>query len=289
VAVLYRFPGCGLGPGSTRLAVCAAFGVLLVAACISPLSIAAKAGPAPADESVALCSELSERRDRLHAEIARLHAETALVEAELVLLCTERSNETDVGLPPLFALPSHSSAGTADQAIALHQIAPQSAQRAAPARRGGKDEIAYSVHCWAPKSTFTDPACNCLGEPAHPKLGSRPTIKILLPSWYGLCASCRVMPQACFARVPAGLSAACIHFGMHPLSGYLGACIHCGMHPLRTGRVRLWTPFCSRSLLRNALDTLSSCFRTASLQTSGPISNSKSRRGRRMGVAYTRH
>ena len=207
MAVLYRFPGCGLGPGSTRLAVCAAFGVLLVAASIFPLSVAARAGPAPADESVALCSELSERRDRLHAEIARLHAETAVVEAELALLCTERSNQTDVGQPPLLTLPSHSSAGTADQAIALHQIA-QSAQRAAPARRVGKDEIAYSVHCWAPNSTFTDPACNCLGEPAHPKLGSRRTIKILLPSWYGRCASCRVMPQACFARVPAGHASA---------------------------------------------------------------------------------
>jgi hypothetical protein len=160
------------------------FGVLLVAASISPLSVAAKAGPEPAGESVAVCSELSERRDRLHAEIARLHAETALVEAELVLLCNERSNRTDVGLPPLLAVPSSQSPGgtAADQATAVHQIAPQTAQLA-PARRRGKDKIAYAVHCWAPNSTFTDPSCNCLGESAHPQLGSRRTIRILLPSW----------------------------------------------------------------------------------------------------------
>ena len=199
---------CGLGPWvepqtSTRLAVCAVFGVLLVAAAIFPLSVAAKVDPEPAGESVAVCSELSERRDRLHAEIARLHSERALVEAELVLLCNERSNQTDVGLPPLLAVPSSlSPGGTADQATAVHQIALRTAQLA-PARRKGKDKIAYAVHCWAPNSTFMDPSCNCLREAAHPKLGSKRTIKILLPSWYGRCSSCRFIPQACFARAPA--------------------------------------------------------------------------------------
>jgi hypothetical protein len=159
-------------------------GVVLVAVSVFSLSVAAKANPEPADAGVAACPELSERRDRLHAEIARLHAETALVEAELFLRCTERSNQTDVGLPPLLALPSHSSGGTADQATGMQQIAPQTAQLAAPARRRGKDEMAYAVHCWSPNSTFTDPSCNCLGEAAHPKLGSRPTIRIIVGSWY---------------------------------------------------------------------------------------------------------
>jgi hypothetical protein len=206
----YRAAISDLGSSHPRrpgLRVCAVFGVLLVAASIFPVSVAAKADPKPAGGSVAVCSELCERRDRLRAEIARLHAETALVEAELVLLCTERSNQTDVGLAPLLAVPrSQSPGGTADQATAVHQIAPQTAQLARalwPARRSGKDEIAYAVHCWAPNSTFTDPSCNCLREAAHPKLGSRRTIKILLPSWYGRCSSCRVIPQACFARAPA--------------------------------------------------------------------------------------
>ena len=165
------------------------FRVVLVAVSVFSLSVAVKADPESAGAGVAACSELSERRDRLHAEIARLHAETTLVEAELVVLCTERRNQSDVGLPPLLAEPSHSPGGTADETTGMQQIAPQAAQHAAPARGRGKDEIAYAAHCWAPNSTFTDPSCNCLGEAAHPKLGSRRTIKIILPSWYRLCSS----------------------------------------------------------------------------------------------------
>ena len=161
------------------------FRVLLVAVFVFSLSVAVKANPEPAGARVAACSDLRARRDRLHAEIARLHVETALVEAELVLLCTKRSNQTDVGLPPLLALPSHSSGGTADQATGMQQIAPQTAQLAAPARRRGKNEMAFAVHCWSPNSTFTDPSCKCLGEAAHPKLGSRPTIRIIIGSWCG--------------------------------------------------------------------------------------------------------
>ena len=160
------------------------FRVLLVAVFVFSLSVAVKANPEPAGARVAACSDLRARRDRLHAEITRLHVETALVEAELVLLCTERTNQTDVGLPPLLALPSQSPGGTADQITGMQQIAPQNAQLV-PAGRSGKDEIAYAVHCWAPNSTFSDPSCNCLGEAAHPKLGSRPTIRVVIGSWYG--------------------------------------------------------------------------------------------------------
>jgi hypothetical protein len=159
------------------------FRVLLVAISVFSLSVVAKSIPEPAGASVAACSELAERRDRLHAEIARLHAETALVEAELVLLCTKRSNQTDVGLPPLLAVPSQSPDGTADQTTGMQQTAPQTAQRV-PARRSGKDEIAYAAHCWAQNSTFTDPSCNCLNEAVHAKLGSRPTIRVVIGSWY---------------------------------------------------------------------------------------------------------
>ncbi len=87
-------------------------------------------------------------------------------------------------MPPLLALPSQSSVGIADKATGMQQIAPQIAQRAAPARRRGKDEIAYAVHCWAQNSSFTDPLCNCLGEGAHPKLGYRRTIGIIVGGWY---------------------------------------------------------------------------------------------------------
>ena len=127
----------GLGPGSshatqraTRLAVCAVPGVVLVAVSVFSLSVAAKAIAEPAGASDAVCSELSERRDWLHAEIARLHAATALVEAQLVLLCTERSNLSDVSAPPLLALPSQSPGGTADQATGMQQTAQQTALRA---------------------------------------------------------------------------------------------------------------------------------------------------------------
>jgi len=164
------------------------FGLLLAAVFVFSLSVAVKANPEPAGAGVAACSDLCERRDRLHAEIARLRVETALVEAELVLLfCTEHSNQTDVGRPPLLALPGQSPGGTADQTTGMQHIAPQTAQLV-PARRSGKDEIAYAAHCWAPNSTFNDPSCNCLGEAAHPKLGERRTITIIVGSWYASLA-----------------------------------------------------------------------------------------------------
>jgi hypothetical protein len=145
-----------------RLAGCAASGVLLLAVSVAYFSVAlaAMATPEPAGVSVEACSELSERRDRLHAEIERLR-------------CYERTNQTDVGAPPLLALPSRSSSGTADEAVG-----------AAPARRRGKEVEVYAVHCWAPNSSFTDPSCNCLGEGAHPKLGYRRTIGIIVGGWY---------------------------------------------------------------------------------------------------------
>ena len=149
-------------------------GVVLIAASAVHFSspLAGKGSLEPAGASVAACSELRERRDRLRAEIARLHAETAVIEAELgAALC---KTYADVDLPPLLALPSQSPGGTSDEAGG-----------AAPARRRGKDELMYDVHCWAPSSTFADASCNCLGEAAHPELGSRRKITIVIGSWYG--------------------------------------------------------------------------------------------------------
>ena len=64
---------------------------------------------------------------------------------------------------------------TAQQADTLH---------AAPARKRLDDQSAYAVRCWAARSAFSDPACNCLGEAAHPKLGSRHIVKVVVGGWY---------------------------------------------------------------------------------------------------------
>ena len=45
------------------------------------------------------------------------------------------------------------------------------------------DNIVYAVECWEALSAFANPACNCLGRPAHPKLGSRPTLTVVVGSW----------------------------------------------------------------------------------------------------------
>jgi uncharacterized small protein (DUF1192 family) len=125
---------------------CAASAVLLLVVSVAhfSVSVAAKAAPDFVGESVAACSELCERRDRLHAEIERLHAETAMVEAELGALCTMQSNETDVGVRPLLTLPSQSPGGTTYQATGVQQTA-QTAQRTALARRRGKGTQAYAA------------------------------------------------------------------------------------------------------------------------------------------------
>jgi hypothetical protein len=68
----------------------------------------------------------------------------------------------------------------------MQPIAPQANIQHAPLanRRAEDANHQYAVHCWGTRSAFTDRACNCLGEAAHSKLGSRPTIKIVVGSWY---------------------------------------------------------------------------------------------------------
>jgi hypothetical protein len=244
---------CGLGAWSghvraTRVAFCAASGVLLLVVYVAHfyVSVAAKAPPKPAGASVAACSELSERRDRLHAEIERLHAETAMIEAELGALCTMQRNQTDVDMrllarrrgegtqayaaagfvggtvslrslhrPRLLWMvgaaeerhiervmqvptdesqqthlggtaPSFALAGLAEEAAGTEQI-PKIVRRvdhAPPARRTGGNPLVYAEHCWAPSNALANPSCKCLGQAMHPKLASRPTIKIIVGSWY---------------------------------------------------------------------------------------------------------
>jgi hypothetical protein len=129
------------------------------------------------------------------------------------LLCTERTNQTDVGLPPPLALPSQSPSGEramqvptdesqqphlggtapsfalaapAEEVAGTEQIPKITlrADHAPPARRTGGNSLVYAVHCWAASSAFVNPSCNCLGQVMHPKLASRPTIKVIVGSWY---------------------------------------------------------------------------------------------------------
>ena len=125
----------------------------------------------------AQCSELSAKRDRLHAKIDRSSADAAIVEAELGALCTQW---IDVGTPPPLAVPSQAT-GVTDDKAATQQA---NGKHAPTTRRSGEDHMTYAVQCWAPGSAFADPSCNCLGEAAHPKLGARPTITIIVGSWY---------------------------------------------------------------------------------------------------------
>jgi hypothetical protein len=115
--------------------LCAVFRMLLVAVCIAhlPVCVTTKAIPelAGATNVPARCSELSARRGGLHAEIERLHAEAALVEAQLGALCTEWTNQTAVGVPSPFALPSQSNVATRVQIM-------QGTNATASQRRGGE-------------------------------------------------------------------------------------------------------------------------------------------------------
>jgi hypothetical protein len=147
-------------------------------------------------KSVAQCSRLAERRDRLHAEIERLHAETAMINAEL-----RDCEEGDQFIPPIAALPrvqpSHSTGVAADDPglLGTEPAAPQAdTEHRPPARRGGNSNGVYAVDCWAASSAFIDSSCNCLGEAAHPKLSSRPTIKIAVGGWYGAYLVSSIFP-----------------------------------------------------------------------------------------------
>jgi hypothetical protein len=156
------------------------------------------------------------------------------VEAELRTLCTPRSNETRRLSAPeptrtaLVIQPTHLIRATGYNASAAQQPRRANGTRAESGRRraGQGDVLAttYAVDCWAAVSAFSNGSkCNCLGKPAHPKLGSRRTIRILLASWYPHCSSWHVCAESCCKHVlpelqPGNASTvACVRFGMHPL------------------------------------------------------------------------
>jgi hypothetical protein len=103
----------------------------------------------PVDPTLpAECSEIYARHDQLREE-------AAIVEAHLASQCAPRSNRTGVGITPLLT--------ASDQSTDVGRV--------------------YATHCWEAGSAFADRSCNCFGEPAHPKLYSRRTIKIVVGSW----------------------------------------------------------------------------------------------------------
>ena len=116
---------------------------------------------------------------------------------------TDESQQTHPG----GTAPSFASAAPAEEAAGTEQI-PKIVPRvghAPPARRTGGNPEVYAVHCWAPSSAFANPSCNCLGQAMHPKLASRPTIKIIVGSWY------RARPAFRRCRL-------CMHIGMTRLN-----------------------------------------------------------------------
>jgi hypothetical protein len=98
---------------------------------------------------------------------------------------TDESQQTHLG----GTVPSFASAAPAEEAAGKEQIPKivpplPRVGHASPARRTGGNPKVYAVHCWAPSSAFANPSCNCLGRAMHTKLASRPTIKIIVGSWY---------------------------------------------------------------------------------------------------------
>jgi hypothetical protein len=95
---------------------------------------------------------------------------------------TDESQQTHLGGTG----PSFASAARAEKAAGTEQI-PRFVPRvdhARPARRTGGNPEVYAAHCWAPSSAFANQLCNCIGQAIQPKLSSRPTIKIIVGSWY---------------------------------------------------------------------------------------------------------
>ena len=138
--------------------------------------ILATIGVKAATENDGACSKLQAKIDRLYLEIA-------LVKAELGSHCSAR-NESEARIisegvgqltkPEFVDVPIQQST----------QPVLAGVKHAKPTRRRRGDAERYAVHCWAAGSAFADPSCNCLGEPPHPLLGSRRTMRIVVGSWH---------------------------------------------------------------------------------------------------------
>jgi hypothetical protein len=173
-------------------------------------------------QNSARCSELSATLDRLRDQIASVQAElgaqcnlteTNQTEGIAVLRpcpsssssawsqsigttlhtaspTNEIEDQTDVGVAAPPALTRQSAGAAHDDAPSTHRIVRTNSEHTEHLRRSGGDglhegsRLMYAVSCWEAGSAFADRACNCLGEPPHPKLGSRQTIKVVVGSWY---------------------------------------------------------------------------------------------------------
>ena len=68
----------------------------------------------------------------------------------------------------------------------------RSASSVRPQRRAAEDDLAdewtsiYAMHCYGPNSSFTEPSCNCFGEPKREAYHSRRrAVIIAIGSWLG--------------------------------------------------------------------------------------------------------
>jgi hypothetical protein len=152
---------------------------LLRCACTVTIVFLANAAYQPsAENDFSVCNEL-------HAKLERLHSEITSVRAELASHCSLQSHGVAGGfsMPPLPSPPSHSNISAAGEAGGEQTIAHDDTIRRPARRSGDRSGDQYSTQCWAPGSAFVDPSCNCLGQPAHPMLGSRRTVKVVVGSW----------------------------------------------------------------------------------------------------------
>jgi hypothetical protein len=136
------------------------------------------------------CSKFQAKLEWLHVEISSVKAE-ALGSRCLLSNQSEARVGSDAVQPQKQPIDLNARAtATADVTQRFHQPTgdrmPRDVSRRSrkPARRSADPRVSYAVHCWAAGSAFADPACNCLGHPAHPKLGLRRTIRIVVASWY---------------------------------------------------------------------------------------------------------
>jgi hypothetical protein len=171
--------------------------VLLIAVSVAHVFIASGVNAA------VQCSELAERRDRLHAEIDRLRADAAVVEAQLGARCAQK---TDFGVPPQMAPASANFGPRTDEIPRLsvfernplelepNLVEPNQAQPVEASvystsndRRKAKEELRdkYATHCYGANTSFNDPSCNCFGKPRPKTVDSLAAVVVVVGGWLG--------------------------------------------------------------------------------------------------------
>jgi hypothetical protein len=157
-------------------------------------------------------------------------------------------------------MPTVAASDAAEEQTKLHN----DAQLTLAASRRADDRLSYAVDCWMPRSAFTNASCNCLAEAAHPKLGARRTVNVVVGSWYasvtrpsrfpssadvvsGSLVSCGMYPNRCFASHLVQLCCYRWQIDMSHSSTYCSCVPHGAETACCLGLVRPWTPSCSRS------------------------------------------